>query len=112
MGRVPAVEVMVNSGAIKEAIMDPEKTITIPELMEAGTVQYGMQSFDQSIMKLYKEGMISFEEAIAQATNPDDFDLRVKGITGTSDRWESEDKEGDKASKQSGHEMPSGMSKY
>jgi twitching motility protein PilT len=87
-GRVPALEIMVNSAAIRECIMDPAKTINIPELMAQGGVQYGMQTFDQSIMKLYKQGMISFEEAMNQATNPDDFDLRVKGITGTSDRWD------------------------
>lgn len=89
-GRVPALEIMINSGAIRECIMDPDKTINIPELMEQGSVQYGMQTFDQSIMKLYKQGLISFEEAMNHASNPDDFDLRVKGITGTSDRWDEE----------------------
>ena len=92
-GRVPALEIMVNSGAIKECIMDPDKAVDIPELMEAGTVQYGMQTFDQSIMNLYKQGMISFEEAMANATNPDDLDLRLKGIVGAADRWGEESKE-------------------
>lgn len=86
-GRVPALEIMVNSGAIRECIMDPEKTVDIHELMEQGQVQYGMQTFDQSIMALYKKGLISFEEAMTQATNPDDFDLRVRGITSSADRW-------------------------
>ncbi len=107
-GRVPAVEVMINSGAMKEAIMDPEKTANIPELMEQGMIQYGMQTFDQSIMKLYKTGKISYDEAITQASNPDDFDLRVKGITGTSDRWDDEAKGDDHESKES----PSGFSKF
>jgi twitching motility protein PilT len=89
-GRVPALEIMIASGAIKECIMDPNKTIDIPDLIEQGTVQYGMQTFDQSIMKLYKQGLISFEEAMNHASNPDDFDLRVKGITGTSERWQDE----------------------
>ena len=110
-GRAPAVEVMINSGAIREAIMDAEKTVTIPELMEQGSVQYGMQTFDQSIMKLYKQGMISFEEALAQATNPDDFDLRVKGITGTSDRWDDE-KDNEVEEKAPSSEMPGGFSKF
>jgi twitching motility protein PilT len=87
-GRVPALEIMVNSAAVRECIIDPDKTIGIPELVEQGGVQYGMQTFDQSIMKLYKQGLISFEDAMNQATNPDDFDLRIKGITGTSDRWQ------------------------
>ena len=61
--------------------------------MEQGGVQYGMQTFDQAIMKLYKQGLISFEEAMTQSTNPDDFDLRVRGITGSADRWEKEPSE-------------------
>lgn len=87
-GRVPALEIMVASAAIRECIMTPEKTIDIPELMAQGQTQYGMQTFDQAIMKLYKAGMISFDEAMNQASNPDDFDLRLRGITGAADRWE------------------------
>jgi twitching motility protein PilT len=86
-GRVPALEVMVTSAAIRECIMSQEKTINIPDLVEQGGQQYGMMSFDQSIMDLYKGGMISYEEAMEQCSNPDDFDLRVKGVTGASDRW-------------------------
>lgn len=85
-GRVPAVEVLVNTGLVGEYIVDPLKTPLIPELIESGAIQYGMQSFDQSIMDLYKKGMITYEEALLQATNPSDFELRVKGITGASDR--------------------------
>lgn len=95
-GRVPAVEVMVNSGAIRECIIDPDKTINIPDFIEQGGTQYGMQTFDQSIMKLHKDGLVSFEEAMENATNPDDFDLRLKGITGSSDRWQ--DEKGDESS--------------
>lgn len=94
-GRVPALEILINTGAIRECILDPDKTADFPELMEQGGAQYGMQTFDQSIMSLYKQGMISFEEAMSQATNPDDFDLRVRGLTGTADRWSGDD-EGDK----------------
>lgn len=91
-GRVPAVEVLVNTASVKEYIMDTLKTPLISELIESGAIQYGMQSFDQSIMDLYKRGLISYEEAMSQATNPDDFDLRLKGITGASDRgWKEFD---------------------
>ncbi|MEE8405232.1 MAG: PilT/PilU family type 4a pilus ATPase [candidate division Zixibacteria bacterium] len=93
-GRVPAVEVMVASGAIRECIIDPDKTINIPDFIEQGGTQYGMQTFDQSIMKLHKDGLVSFEEAMENATNPDDFDLRLKGITGSSDRWQDEKGDG------------------
>jgi len=75
-GRVPAIEIMISTGALRECILDPDKTNEIPDLVAAGQVQYGMQTFDQAIMGLYKQGMISFEEAMANATNPDDFDLR------------------------------------
>ncbi len=88
-GRVPAVEVLVSTASVREYISDPAKTPVIPELIESGAIQYGMQSFDQSIMNLFKKGIISYEEAMAQASNPDDFDLRLKGITGASERgWE------------------------
>jgi twitching motility protein PilT len=88
-GRVPAVEVLINTAAVRECIIDPVKQAGISELVETGGVQYGMQSFDQSIMKLYREGIISYEIAMENTTNPDDFDLRVKGITGSADRgWQ------------------------
>jgi twitching motility protein PilT len=91
-GRVPAVEVLVSTASVREYIADPTKTPLIPELIESGAIQYGMQSFDQSIMDLFKKGIISYEEAMVQATNPDDFDLRLKGITGASERgWEEFD---------------------
>ncbi|UCC44243.1 MAG: PilT/PilU family type 4a pilus ATPase [Candidatus Zixiibacteriota bacterium] len=118
-GRVPALEILVNSGAIRECILDKEKTVDIPELLESGTVQYGTQTFDQGIMNLHKQGFISFEEAMANATNPDDLDLRLKGITGAADRWAAE---GAQSSSDSGggsppdhggstRDMPDGLSK-
>lgn len=92
-GRVPAVEVLVSNGSVREYITDPLKTLLLIELMESGAIQYGMQSFDQSIMKLYKSNMITYQEALNQTTSPDDFDLRVKGITGASDKgWQEFDR--------------------
>ena len=119
-GRVPASEIMINSGAVRECIMDPNKTVEITELMEAGNIQYGMQTFDQSIMKLFKQGMIDFETAMASATNPDDLDLRLKGITGAADRWNEEEKQahddGPQFIEESGskptREFPEGFGKY
>jgi twitching motility protein PilT len=117
-GRVPALEIMVNHGAIKECIMDPNKTVDIPDLMEAGNVQYGMQTFDQAIMRLYKQGMLSFEEAMANASNPDDLDLRLKGIVGAADRWADENNQSEVAgtsapsSKRKATELPGGFAKY
>ncbi|MDH3891039.1 MAG: PilT/PilU family type 4a pilus ATPase [candidate division Zixibacteria bacterium] len=111
-GRVPALEILINTGAIRECILDPEKTSDFPELMEQGGVQYGMQTFDQSIMGLYKQGMISFEEAMIQATNPDDFDLRVRGVTGTSDRWGSDDQQDAPAEESSSTDLGGEFTKY
>lgn len=88
-GRCPAVEVLINTAAMRECIGDPDKQFGIHELIENGGVQYGMQTFDQSIMKLYRDGAIDYDTAMENTTNPDDFDLRVKGITGASDRgWQ------------------------
>lgn len=95
-GRVPAVEALISTASLREAIIDPEKTATILDLIESGNIQYGMQSFDQSIMKLYRSGFISYEEAMIQCSNPDDFDLRVKGITSASDRGWTEFEESSK----------------
>jgi len=100
VGRVPAVEVLVSTGLVREYIVDPAKAPLINELIETGAAQYGMQSFDQSIMKLYKRGLISYDEALVQATNPDDFELRVKGIVGAADRgWHEFEKSTQRAKK-------------
>ncbi|MCI0531343.1 MAG: PilT/PilU family type 4a pilus ATPase [candidate division Zixibacteria bacterium] len=96
-GRIPAVEVLIGTPLVKEYIIDATKTPQIVELIEKGVVQYGMQSFDQSIMRLYKTGLISYEEAISQTSSPDDFELRVKGITGASDQgWTEFERMGQK----------------
>jgi twitching motility protein PilT len=84
-GRVPAVEVMIATAHIRECIMVPEKTRLIREAIAAGTSQYGMQTFDQSLYDLYQQGLISYEVALENASNPDDFKLRVQGISSSSD---------------------------
>jgi twitching motility protein PilT len=84
-GRVPAVEIMINTSTIQEYIRVPEKTHQIPDSISAGVVTYGMQTFDQSLMALFKQGRISLEEALRACSNAHEFSLRVKGIQGTSD---------------------------
>jgi twitching motility protein PilT len=84
-GRVPAVEVMLGTMSIREAIIDDQKTRQIPTIISQGMVHYGMQTFDQSLLALYKKGLITYEEALLSASNPDDFALKVKGIQSTSD---------------------------
>jgi twitching motility protein PilT len=84
-GRAPAVEVMVSTPFIRDCIVDKEKTHSIPGAIAAGTSQYGMQSFDQSIFSLFSQGMVSYEEALRWASNVDEFKLRVQGISTTAD---------------------------
>ena len=100
-GRIPAVEVLLGTSTIKENIMDPLKTSMIRDLIAEGAIQYGMQTFDQALMKLLKNEQISMETALSNASNPDDFKLRLAGIVGTSDRgWkEFEYKEKQEAEK-------------
>jgi twitching motility protein PilT len=84
-GRVPAVEVMLCTPTIQEYIIDSQKTVMIRQAIQEGHRQYGMQTFDQSLMKLYKDGVISYDNALANSTSPDEFTLRVKGIEASSD---------------------------
>ncbi len=84
-GRIPAAEVLINTAAVRDQIRDMTKTLSIPDLIKEGTVQYGMQSFDQSLMHWYSKGVISYESAVFYATNPSEFALRVQGVAGTSD---------------------------
>ncbi len=83
--RAPAVEVMIATPFIRDCIVDKEKTHLIPGAIAAGTSQYGMQSFDQSIFGLFRDGMITYEEALRWASNVDEFKLKVQGISTTSD---------------------------
>ena len=84
-GRVPAIEVLVATTTIKDCILEPEKTKLIPDVIAQGALHYNMQTFDQSLLSLFKAGLITYEEALRMATNPDDFALRTKGIESTSD---------------------------
>jgi twitching motility protein PilT len=89
-GRVPAVEVMIGTGLIRDSIRASEKTSNIPTVIAAGQAQYGMQTFDQSLLQLYREDLITYETARDAATNPDDFDLKVKGILSTGEMtWDA-----------------------
>ena len=89
-GRVPAVEVMVSTAFIRDCIVDKDKTSLIHGAIAAGTSQYGMQTFDQSIFALYQQGFVTLEEALRWASNVDEFKLKVQGIATTSDRTRDE----------------------
>jgi twitching motility protein PilT len=85
-GRVPAVEVLLATPYIRDCIIHAEKTHLIREAISQGTSQYGMQTFDQSLFDLYSRGLILFDEALAGASNPDEFKLRVSGIRSVADQ--------------------------
>jgi twitching motility protein PilT len=84
-GRVPAIEIMIVTEYIRSCIVEAEKTRMIRQAIAAGTSQYGMQTFDQSLYEHYKAGRISYQDALEYATNPDEFKLRVEGIYSTKD---------------------------
>jgi twitching motility protein PilT len=83
-GRAPAVEVMISTPFIRDCIVDKEKTHLIHGSIAAGTSQYGMQTFDQSIFYLFEQKLITYEEAMRWASNKDEFKLKVQGISTTS----------------------------
>lgn len=89
-GRVPAVEILVNTPFIQDCIMIPEKTKLIKEAIAQGVSQYGMQTFDQSLYFLYEKRFISYEEALKWASNPDEFKLKKIGIQSTKDMSQEE----------------------
>jgi twitching motility protein PilT len=84
-GRAPAVEVLISTPFIRDCIVDKEKTHLIHGAISAGTSQYGMQSFDQSIFNLFQQGLVSLEEALRRASDVDEFTLKVQGLSTTSD---------------------------
>lgn len=82
--RVPAVEVLISTPLIRDYILNEEKTSSIRDAISAGTSQYGMQTFDQSLFYLYSSGLITLEEALRGSTDPDEFRLRLAGIQNTT----------------------------
>ena len=84
-GRVAAVEVMISTARIRGLIDDREKTAQLKDAIAQGYTTYGMQTFDQALMTLVKKEVITFEEALRQSSNPDDFKLKFSGIDSTSD---------------------------
>lgn len=84
-GRVPAVEILRNTQMVRSRIEDAAGVKEIKRALETGTSQYGMQSFDQSLLDLYQRELISMSDALRNATSPDDLKLRIKGIVISSE---------------------------
>ncbi len=90
LGRVPAAEVLISTEFIRDCIINQDKTRMIRDAIGSGTSQYGMQTFDQSIYNLYTAKLITYDEALKQASNPDEFKLRIQGIRSTGDAAKEE----------------------
>jgi twitching motility protein PilT len=92
-GRVAALEIMRTTARIREMVEDKDRTKEIEAAIAEGNIAYGMQTFDQALMAHYKTGLITYEEALRQASNPSNFALRVQGIESASDsKWDGFDK--------------------
>src|SRR2546422_1136487 len=90
--RVPAVEVMVSTALIRDYIINEEKTYLIREAIAAGAAPCGMQTFDQSLFHLVQSRRITLEEAMHNATNSDEFKMRVSGILSTEQAIDADDR--------------------
>jgi twitching motility protein PilT len=81
-GMIPAVEVLINTPRVQEMISDPLRTHEIIDAIREGAHPYGMVTFDQSLTQLVKRKLVAYESALAASTNPADFELLFRGVTG------------------------------
>jgi len=99
-GRVPAMEVLISTARVRECIADKDRTKELHDAIAKGFTTYGMQTFDQSLMQLVKQELVTYEEALNHVSNPDDFALRFRGIASTSDgTWDDFEEADDKPEK-------------
>jgi twitching motility protein PilT len=78
-GRAVVSEICVNTGRVADAIVDADKTATIPELVADGGF-YGMQTFDQHLVALVRDGVVDIEAAMSVSTNPHDLSVQLRRI--------------------------------
>ena len=76
-GRVPAIEVLVNNGRVAERILDPLRTSEIEQVVQEGAF-YGMQTFDQALLALVRDGEVDVQEALEHSTNRHDLQLSLE----------------------------------
>jgi twitching motility protein PilT len=79
-GMIPAVEILVGTARVRELIADPKRTREMHDAIATGRQPYGMVSFDQSLTELVHANLITYDQALAHATNPDDFALAFRGV--------------------------------
>jgi len=80
-GRALAAEVLISTPYIRDCIAEPDKTSLIADAIASGVSQYGMQTFDQAILRLYEQGLVTMDEALRWVTNVEEFKMRLRGIT-------------------------------
>jgi Tfp pilus assembly ATPase PilU len=93
-GRAVAAEVLINTPAVKDMMMDASRLSEIKDYMEANREQYGMQSFDQALADLVTTKQISFAAAMAAASKPADFELKLRMFARMSTTVKQVDDEG------------------
>ncbi|MFZ5434095.1 MAG: type IV pilus twitching motility protein PilT [Calditrichota bacterium] len=86
-GRVPIVEVLMNTAAIRECLSEHDKMHLLQGLLEDDRGTHGMQTFDQSILGLLRQGFISYEMAMESASNPHDLEMAIRGINSSGSRF-------------------------
>jgi twitching motility protein PilT len=79
-GRIAALEIMVITGTIRDAMIDPERVDEIHDFIAEGREQYGSQTFDQHLMELVAQDLVDFDVAKAAASHPADFELKVRTL--------------------------------
>jgi twitching motility protein PilT len=84
-GRLPSIEIMIGTETIKECIANEDKTASIRDYIKSGNIQYEMQTFDQSLYNFYKAGLITYEDALAESTSPNDLALLISGVNSSGD---------------------------
>jgi len=107
-GRVPAVEILINTPTIREMLQTGRSFEGLRTIIEEGVTNYGMQSFDQSLMRLLRDGVIAEDEALRHCTNPNEFQLHLKGINASSDRTWAAVEQLPGAGQPSGYGAPNG----
>lgn len=80
-GRVAAMEIMPVTGTMRDCIRDPARLDEIFDLIAEGKDHYGSQTFDQHLMELVRDDIVTFELAKLAANNQADFDLKMNMFT-------------------------------
>lgn len=76
-GRVPAIEILITNGRVRDCIINPEQTGMLHDIVQESNF-YGMQTFDQSLVQLFRAGLIELDDAKSAANNPHDFQLKLQ----------------------------------